>query len=832
MNLAATREALDRFVAELPAGLHADHVRRIADATRALADQALAQAGAPSAWADHNLAVAVAEGLSDNATREAAHTLFMGVRRRLAETLERDGDDLAAALALALGAAGATDDARTAGDVKAVASALSKPQVGPRLVAAAVELVVSASRADADEVKDAAAAAATTVREAADRVAARLPEHPGAALDRVRLALLEARASQGDERAAALGTVRGLLKDVEGRFGETPAAREILSGVLALEARSATPASDIRRDALALLEADVKGHATGPKRTSRLLRTIHRAGQLDQATASHITDLLGPVMDADDPRWFEARAVLYEASGDTGALLTLWQHTLEADPKSKHAARGLADRLVANLRQGLAAPFESAVLERVLDALPPAAAARWSADDLDRVLGLVTETFGASRTFAFVSDRLLKVRELRGRDAIWHRALALATELGEDGDQVVDVARAAVKHRGFPEARLTLARALVARHEHLGEAEAALKPLLEKKGPHAAEAQSLKARMKDDPAFKKARYETLLAYEHKLGVGTGKVFPLSVVFTTRSYALVELTEHPAPEGYEHKHLRTMVRAEDLPTGITPADLEKGDIVRAPLRGQDADPSRDRDGLRVYWIADRGQVRLDLDAAAVAARWSRDEEAFGVDSGKPVPLKVSWDKKKKRLVARLLKPHGGDEFRARPAINPERLPAGLEPDKIGGRGRRLWGLVARTDDGTKPGQRAYAIVSDLSGDAPEGAEGDGDDDGKKKGKRKDKGGAPDQKPTPKGGDAEPKGEQKPAQDPPSIAAAGADLLAAMGRGAEADAEPATKPAETDAKPAEADAEPAEADAEPAEADAEPAAADAKPAEVTP
>ncbi|TNF35072.1 MAG: hypothetical protein EP329_06575, partial [Deltaproteobacteria bacterium] len=100
MNLAATREALDRFVNELPAGLHADHLRRIADATRALAEQALAQPGAPAAWADHNLAVTVADGLSDDATRGAAHTLFMGVRRRLAEALERDGDDLAAALAL------------------------------------------------------------------------------------------------------------------------------------------------------------------------------------------------------------------------------------------------------------------------------------------------------------------------------------------------------------------------------------------------------------------------------------------------------------------------------------------------------------------------------------------------------------------------------------------------------------------------------------------------------------------------------------------------------------------------------------------------------------
>ena len=784
MNLAATREALDRFVAELPAGLQADRLRRIADATRALVDQALAQPGAPSAWADHNLAVAIADGLSEPGTHAVAQTLFMGVRRRLTEALERDGDDLAAALALALGATGATDDARTAGDVTAVAHALARPQVGPRLVAAAVELVVTAASAEDDDVKSAALAAAAPVREAADRVASRLPDHPGAALDRVRLALLDARAGEGEARTSALGAVRGLLKDCDARFGETPAAREILSGVLALEARSATPSSDIRRDALALLEADVRGHAAGPKRTSRLLRTIQRAGQLDQTTSTHIAELLGPIMDADDPRWFEARAVLYEASGDSGALLTLWQHTLEADPTSKHAAKGLAERLLANLRRGLAPPFESAVLDRVLDALPPGAAARWSADDIDRVLALVTDTFGATRAFAFVTNKLLQARELRGRDAIWQRALALASELGDADDQVVDIARAAVKHRGFPEARLILARALIARREHLDEADAALRPLLEKKGPHAAEAQALKGRMKDDPAFRRARYDMLLAYEHKLGVGTSKQFPLSVVFTTRSYALVELTEHPAPEGYEHRHLRTMVRAEDLPEGITPSDLEKGDIVHAPLRGQDADPSRDKEGLRVYWIADTSQLRLDLDAAAVAARWARDEAAFGVDSGQPVPVKVAWDKKKGRLIARLLKVGSGDEFRARPALNAERLPAGLDPERIGGRGRRLWGLVARTDDGTRPGQRTYAVVTDLTTVGPDGSSDEPTSDGTPdKGERQDKRGGRGKKGG--GRPQEPKPSDSPEEAPatPSIAAAGAGLLRALGRGAE-------------------------------------------------
>lgn len=682
MNLAATREALDRFVAELPTGLVADRLRRNADATRALIDQALAEPGDDSPWADHNLAVVVADGLAEPATEEAAHALFLGVRRRLA---------------------------------------------------------------------DAATNAAEAVREAADRLGARLPDHPGAALDRVRLALLTARAAEGDARAAALGVVRGLLRDHEARFGETQAAREILGGVLAIEARSQTPPADLKRDAIALLEADLRSHALGPKRTTRLIRTIERSGQLDAATAQHLDELLAPAVSTDDPRWFETRALLYEATGDRSALLTLWQHTLEADPKSKHAARGVLERLLQNLRQGLAPPFESPTLDRALSALSPAHPARWSADDIDRLLALVTETFGSTRAYTFVTDKLLNCRELRGRDFIWQRALALAGELGEDSDAVVDVARAAIKHRGLPEARLALARALISRGEQVDEADAVLRPLLDKKGAHSADAHALRGRLKGDPALRKARYDTLLAYEHRLGVGTGKVFPLQIVYTTRSYVLAELTDHPAPDGYDHKHLRTMIRAEDLPSGVTPVDLDKGDVVHAPLRGQDADTSHDKDGLRVYWVADPSQVRLDLDADAIAARWGREEAAFGVDSGQPVPIRVAWDKKKRRLMVRVMSPDGKREFRTRPVLNPERLPAGVDPERVGVKGRRFLGLVARTDDGSRPGQRAYAVVSDLVAEAdaaPDSSGEAGADGGGKRSRRgKRRSGSPTDSGTP-------------------------------------------------------------------------------------
>jgi hypothetical protein len=90
-NLVATREALERFAAELPlAGLGADRLRRTSEATRALIEQALAIPHPETGWIDHNLAVVVAGALSDEATAEAGLVLFIGVRRRLGEALSRD----------------------------------------------------------------------------------------------------------------------------------------------------------------------------------------------------------------------------------------------------------------------------------------------------------------------------------------------------------------------------------------------------------------------------------------------------------------------------------------------------------------------------------------------------------------------------------------------------------------------------------------------------------------------------------------------------------------------------------------------------------------------
>lgn len=748
MHLAASRDALERFTAELPSGLHADRLRRGADATRALIEQALAQRDGASPWVDHNLAVVVADGLAEAATRPMAQTLFLGVRRRLAEALAADPDDLAPALALALGLREEHDGPRAADDVALVAAAVARPQAGPRLLEAAIDLIAGLSGLRDEALSAAARAAAAPVREAADRLSARLPYHPDAALARVRVAFLEAREAEGEARAHGLARVRSLLHDLEARFGQTEGGRELLAGVLGLEARGAAVAADLRRDTLELLDADIKAASLDAKRAQRLVRTLERGGALDKATAATFTARLMPHIDKDDPRWFEVRAALSAASGDDGALMTLWQRAIEANPGDKAAARGLGERLVQNLRRGLQPPFENAILDLVLTAMPPDTAGKLGGDDVDRLIAVVTERFGTARAFAFLRDTLLQVRELRAKEGLWRRVLALAQELTPASDELLGLARAAMQHVRLPEANLALARVLVERREQLDEADDALRPLMDKKGPFAAEAQALKQRLQDDPALRRARYDTLLAYEHQLGVGGSHVFPLRVVYTASSYALAEIVDKPAPPFYDHHHLRVMLRPEDLPEGVSAADLQKGDVVHAPVRGQDGDPTRDRDVLRIYWVSDPKRVRLEVDAAAVAARWDAEERAYGIGTGQLVPLKVAWDSKRERVTARLLHPTGGSEFRARPAVPSDRLPPGVEAEKLGGKGRRLWGQVARVDDGSG-GRRQYAVVSDLTADDPnprapeaKGAPEGGERSGKRKRRRGGRGGDPE------------------------------------------------------------------------------------------
>lgn len=761
MHILAAREAVERFAHELPLGTHGDRLRRLAEATRQLFDQSVAgPKTALSAWADHNLGVLVAEALGqDNAHERGPFTdvgavLYLGVRRRLLEALGNDPDDLACALALALGVAATLsdrDDLRLSEDITAVTKALSRPGAGPKLAGAATRAVTQAGgrqrraergeRSDRNErgergerrerakgvaanatevaedaereerteaMQKAAAALAGAVRDGVERLGKRLPDHPELALDRIRLVLLSARAAEGVQRNEALSMARALLADFDARFGPSDAQREVTATLVQLRAKDA-PASELARDAVSLLELDAKERRVDPRRAVKLVRSLQRANALDAETARAIQRLVGN--GGEDGPWAELKAMLFEALGDEAALLTLQERALEKDPKDAQAAKTLFERLLKNLRRSLPSPFPTTTLDLVTQAVPLASLGRLSADDVEAVLHALREAFGVDKALAFARHKLTVARELKARDFVWKKALQLADE-AKDEDALFDIARRAIQEKSAPpEARLSLARALIAKGQNLDEADDALRGLTSERGPLAAEAQQLKARIKADPRYRDARLATLLAYEDQLGIGTAKAHTLKVVFTAPAYVLTEIIDRPAPDFYEHKHLRVMLRGEDLPASVKPTDLQKGDELKAPVRGQDAAPERDKDNLRIYWIADARLVKLALPTEALAGRLEGEEQAFGIGKGQPLPLKISWDAKKKKLAVRLLDA-GGREFRVRPTIEPEQLPDGMEAVHVGGRGKRFLGAVERS------GPSQYKVVGKVTAAAPE------------------------------------------------------------------------------------------------------------------
>ncbi len=426
MHILAAREAVERFANELPLGAHGDRLRRLAEATRQLFDQGIGNPkAATTAWADHNLGVLVAEALTSETGpfAEVGATLYLGVRRRLLETLGNDPDDLACALALASGVAatlGDKDDVRLSEDINAVAKALSRPGAGPRLAAAATRAVTQAGakkktererkkvdedperEAKVEALQRAAIGLAGAVREGVERLGKRLPDHPELALDRIRLVLLSARAVDGVQRNEALSMARALLTDFEAKFGPSDAQREVTASLVQLRAKDAS-GSELARDALALLEIDAKERRVDPRRAAKLVRSLARANGLDAETARTIQRLVGP--GTDDPAWSELKALLYEAMGDEAALLTLQERALEKDPKDQQASRTLFERLLKNLRRGLASPFPATTLDLVTQAVPLAALGKLSADDVDAITTVLRDAFGVDKALGLCAPQ-------------------------------------------------------------------------------------------------------------------------------------------------------------------------------------------------------------------------------------------------------------------------------------------------------------------------------------------------------------------------------------------------------------------------------------------
>ena len=489
-NLIATREALERFCHELPqTGGIADRLRRNATTTRSMIDQCLSIERASTEWIDHNLAVIVADALEDANVRKSAQVLFKGIRRRFSKALEHDPDDLALALALALGARNALEDERSSADITLVTAALGKPQAGPRLLRSAVALVVAGAQTK-NSANDAALREATPrIEEAIERLAVGLPNHPEHGIHRIELAILGARQAEGSERRSKLEEAHAQVKDYTAKFGETAAVQRAQVTILELLARSDGADETLGQDAWELLNSAMRGENLKPKKALRLIRTMNRIGSLSTERATQLVPRLEAFVGGRQKGWGEVFGLLMEASGNEAGLMTLWEKTLRDDPRNKAAAKGLAEKLISNLRKGLKAPFEHVTLGVVLDAVPAGAMARWSAGDINNVLEVTKEGFGPQRTLSFLVERVLRVKEHKKRASLWDASMALAKEIG--GDTALNVARVAMdagKHRG---ARLEVAECLSRSDETLDEALDVLRPLLDVKGAIGAKAQEL-----------------------------------------------------------------------------------------------------------------------------------------------------------------------------------------------------------------------------------------------------------------------------------------------------------------------------------------------------
>jgi len=235
---------------------------------------------------------------------------------------------------------------------------------------------------------------------------------------------------------------------------------------------------------------------------------------------------------------------------------------------------------------------------------------------------------------------------------------------------------------------------------------------LDAKGQIGAKAQELYRKITNSPALRGSQRDALVAFEESIGIGTAKVFELRVAHTGQNYILADVKDRPAPRFYDHKYLRVMIKANELPKGLPFPALKKGDVFQGPIRGQDADPKKDKQP-RLYWVADPSALKTDLTADALSDRLKAHEAKFGVGSGEVIRVKVGWDPRRKALSARVYGKKGKAEFPARPELSADNLPEGTTPESLG-RGKRAWGIV---DVEEGKGGRRYVVRGKLSFEEP-------------------------------------------------------------------------------------------------------------------
>ena len=477
------------------------------------------------------------------------------------------------------------------------------------------------------------------LREQVALVHQRLSWHPDLLLNMAQVAAASARVVSRSERQERLDLARSLLADHEERFGASSGARALRQRILDVRVRSGATGKDIQQDAVRLLEDQAAQGTLRADEAQRVIHTLERAKALDKKTAEKLKQAFSPLVEGHERRWRGVTERLLKKTGDEGALVALWTQALREGGDDAEALEGLSGRLLRNLREGLGTPFDNSLLDSMLDKLPFGLLGKWQAEDVRRVCEHLQESFGNERASRFIRERILPTRNLRKHNGVWKVVFEVLGASAEPAE-LASLCREAIREGDAPTPRLRFAELCLEHGKHLEEAVDAIKPLGDKRGEAAKAAHRLRERIQGHPAYKSVRKEGLLAFEERIGVGRGELLELKVIHKTPGYVLVEELSHPAPEAYGHKRLRSLVRTPDLPHGLHPMQMQKGDTLRAPLRGEDGDPSRNKGASRVYWLADAGAVQWALTEEEAQRRITEEEARFGLDSDSPVPVLVS------------------------------------------------------------------------------------------------------------------------------------------------------------------------------------------------
>jgi hypothetical protein len=687
----------------------------------------LARTGMADRFLAHNLAVLVQRLLGLDPPAGALDSLLSAALPVLDAASEADPDDLALLVAIS-----AICTRRPAGGVATRAlergkTACSRPHAGDGARRAHAQLVLHLAQS---RDKATRAAAGRYIEDAIGELGAFLRKEPfqePVARARVELLLLRVRRGDGAARDEAYRSVRTAIAEYEERFGRTAAL-----DALELRAASERLAGDGQppRAVADLARARLLELAPDPALPTDVMLEVYgaldRAGVLSEADHAALADAVqsrqGAAPDGEDAALRRARVAALEKAGDADALFAEALSDLQRNPKDRAAAGRIVGRLLDDLRKKAPIPdVPPELLRAAAHEAPRAMLSEWKAKDVALWLGHVQAALGAEVAAEHAHRDLLAVGPLRKQADVVAQTLALLRAAGRLDDAVA-TARRGWENDGHAEARLSYAELLLERGESLAEAEAALKPILQADGKVGTDARKLRDALAKHPEYEESKRAELRAFEDKVGIGTNKRHRLRVLFTGDGFALAELADHVAPAAYDNRHLRVMIRRADLPSMLDVSQLQKGQELFGPVRGED-----DRKGkgvLRVYWIADGATADPGWSDEEKEKRARSLEERFRIGTGASLALEVTRLGMKTGAFWVTIDPPAPGEapFPADIKVPASELPQGTALKSLA-KGARIYAPVDAFDDTRRgPGERRYKVrgpveVAQSAEDAP-------------------------------------------------------------------------------------------------------------------